>query len=97
MGKKSIAAISLALCAAMSVCACSNREENVFTGETADEPEWQANLDVLSPAVYGNIDDLELEPGTYISVIGKLSDSPYWNQVQEGVQQAADDINKSLV
>lgn len=96
MGKKSIAAISLALCAAMSVCACSNREENVFTGETADEPEWQANLDVLSPAVYGNIDDLELEPGTYISVIGKLSDSPYWNQVQEGVQQAADDINEKL-
>ncbi len=70
MRKRSLAAVSLALCAAVGVCACSNKEENVFTGETVEEPAWQANLDVIAPAVYGDIEDLTLEPGTYISGIG---------------------------
>ena len=96
MRKRSLAAVLLALCTTMGVCACSNKEENIFTGETVEEPAWQANLDALSPAVYGNIEDLNLEPGTYISVIGKMSNSPYWRQVEKGVQQAADDINKRL-
>ena len=96
MRKRSLAAVLLALCTTMGVCACSNKEENIFTGETVEEPAWQANLDALPPAVYGNIEDLNLEPGTYISVIGKMSNSPYWRQVEKGVQQAADDINKRL-
>ncbi len=96
MRKRSLAAVSLALCAAVGVCACSNKEENVFTGETVEEPAWQANLDVIAPAVYGDIEDLTLEPGTYISVIGKMANSPYWQQVKEGVLQAADDINEKL-
>ena len=76
MRKRSMAAVSLAMCAAVGICACSNKEENVFTGETVEGPAWQANLDMLSPPVYGDIEDLDLEPGTYISVIGKMSDTP---------------------
>lgn len=97
MKKKFAAGLSLSLCLAAGVCACSSPEEdNVFTGETSEEPAYQANLDAVSPAVYTNIDDLDLEPGTYISVIGKEENSPYWNQVKAGVQQAADDINEKL-
>lgn len=97
MKKKLAAAVSFALCAACAVCGCSPaREENVFTGEETNEPEWQANLDAISPAVYANIDELTLEPGTYISVIGKMENSPYWKQVKAGVEQAAKDINERL-
>lgn len=97
MKKKLAAALSFALCAAFGVSGCSPaREENVFTGEETNEPEWQANLDAISPAVYANIDELTLEPGTYISVIGKTENSPYWQQVKAGVEQAAEDINERL-
>ncbi|MBS5400040.1 MAG: substrate-binding domain-containing protein [Lachnospiraceae bacterium] len=97
MKKRLIAAVSLAVCAAMGICACGNGDsDNVFTGEKSQVPEWQPKLNMITPAVYGTVDDLDLEPGTYISVIGKMENSPYWKQVQEGVRQAADDINEKL-
>lgn len=97
MKKRLIAAVSLAVCAAMGICACgSGDSDNVFTGEKSQVPEWQPKLNMITPAVYGTVDDLDLEPGTYISVIGKMENSPYWKQVQEGVRQAADDINEKL-
>ena len=97
MKKRLIAAVSLAVCTAMGVCACSGGDtDNVFTGEETKVPEWQPKLNMISPAVYGTVDDLDLEPGTYISVIGKMENSSYWKQVQKGVQQAADDINEKL-
>jgi ribose transport system substrate-binding protein len=81
----------------MGICACgSGDSDNVFTGEESQVPEWQPKLNMITPAVYGTVDDLDLEPGTYISVIGKMENSPYWKQVQEGVRQAADDINEKL-
>ena len=97
MKKRFFAAVSLAVCTAMGICACSSGEtDDVFTGEKTDTPEWQSKLNMISPAVYGTVDDLNLEPGTYISVIGKMENSPYWEQVRAGVQQAADDINEKL-
>lgn len=97
MKKRFIAAVSLAVCAAMGVCACSSGDsDNIYTGEKTQVPEWQSKLSMINPAVYGTVDDLDLEPGTYISVIGKMENSPYWKQVREGVQQAADDINEKL-
>lgn len=97
MKKRLIAAVSLAVCVAMGICACgSGDSDNVFTGEESQVPEWQPKLNMITPAVYGTVDDLDLEPGTYISVIGKMENSPYWKQVQEGVRQAADDINEKL-
>lgn len=97
MKKRFMAAVSLALCTAVGVCACSSRDtDDVFTGEETGTPKWQSKLNMISPAVYGTVDDLELEPGTYISVIGKMENSPYWKQVRAGVQQAADDINEKL-
>ena len=97
MKKRGFMAVFLAAVMAVGVCGCSSTdEEDVFTGDTPEVPEWQGNLDAISPAVYGDIEDLDLEPGTYISVIGKTENSPYWKQVAAGVQQAADDINERL-
>lgn len=97
MKKRVVTAVLLAVCMAVGACGCSSADdEEVFTGDTPEVPEWQANLDAISPSVYASIDDLDLEPGTYISVIGKTEDSAYWKQVAAGVQQAADDINERL-
>lgn len=97
MKKRSVTAVLLAVCMVTGICGCSSgKDEDVFTGDTPEVPEWQANLDAVSPAVYSSIEDLDLEPGTYISVIGKMENSSYWNQVAAGVQQAADDINERL-
>lgn len=97
MKKRGFMAAFLAIVMAVGACGCSSAdEEDVFTGDTPEVPEWQGNLDAISPAVYADIEDLDLEPGTYISVIGKTEDSPYWRQVAAGVHQAADDINERL-
>ena len=97
MKKKLAAALSIAVCAAFGICGCSPaEEEDVFTGEETNEPEWQANLDAVTPSVYTDIEDLTLEPGTYISVIGKTENTSYWKQVRAGVEQAAADINEKL-
>lgn len=97
MKKKLAAVLSIAVCAAFGICGCSPaEEEDVFTGEETNEPEWQANLDAVTPSVYTDIEDLTLEPGTYISVIGKTENTSYWKQVRAGVEQAAADINEKL-
>ena len=97
MRKRSVMAALLALCLTAGTCGCSSSDdEEVFTGNTPEVPEWQACLDAISPDVYADIGDLDLEPGTYISVIGKTENSSYWKQVAAGVQQAADDINERL-
>ena len=97
MKKRVYMAVFLAACMTVGVCGCSSAdEEDVFTGDTPEVPEWQENLDAISPAVYADISELDLEPGTYISVIGKTENSSYWQQVAAGVQQAADDINEKL-
>ena len=72
MKKRVFMAVFLAACMTVGVCGCSSAdEEDVFTGDTPEVPEWQENLDAISPAVYADISELDLEPGTYISVIGK--------------------------
>lgn len=91
-------AAALTICMTVGMCGCSKKEKNesVFTGETPERPAWQANLDVVQPQVYTSVDDLNLEPGTYISVIGKAENTSYWEQVKAGVEQAASDINEHL-
>ena len=97
MKRRSLTAVLLAACMAVGACGCSSADdEEVFTGDIPEVPEWQASLDAISPAVYAEVDDLDLEPGTYISVIGKTENTSYWKQVAAGVQQAADDINEKL-
>lgn len=97
MKKKMLTVISACLCAAVGLCACSSSEnEDPFTGDVTEELPYQANLNAVSPSAYSSVEGLNLEPGTYISVLGKEEDSPYWNQIRAGVQQAADDLNEML-
>lgn len=97
MKKKVLTVISAGLCAAVGLCGCSSNEnEDPFTGDVAEELPYQANLNAVSPSAYSSVEGLDLEPGTYISVLGKEEDSPYWNQIRAGVQQAADDLNEML-
>ncbi len=97
MKKKFIPVLSVAVCAAVAVGACGSREDtNVFTGDTTEDLPYQANLNSISPSAYGETDGLDLEPGTYISVIGKEDSTAYWQQVKAGVEQAAADLNEAL-
>ena len=95
--KKRLVSAGVAACTVVVLCACSpEEEEDIFTGDVAERLPYQDNLDLISPAAYSENDGLDLEPGTYISVIGKEENSPYWQQVKAGVEQAADDLNEIL-
>ena len=102
-GKKWMAAI-LCLALLSGGCAAENNEddgkiqnaEENGQKEAAPEKPYQAKLDVIEPAAYGNAEGLSLEKGSYISIIGKAEDGQYWKEVQKGVKQAAADLNAHL-
>lgn len=97
MKKKWTIIVSAVLCIMLAVCACSKKEETPkFTGDTTEEPPYQDNLNAISPSAYNNVQGLKLEPGAYISIIGKDDSSSYWKALRSGVEQAAEDLNKAL-
>lgn len=98
MRKRNVrAAIAAALCMTVLAAGCGKKADDpVFTGDNTEAPAYQANLDAIKSSAYASVDNLDLEPGTYISVIGRASSTPYWNQVKAGVEQAATDLNTAL-
>lgn len=103
--------IAAALCIALLATACaSGSEKNAEADKKEDtqnpsdtkkkkknkEKEYQRSLDLIDPQAYSNIEGLDLEPGSYISIIGKGDGGQYWNAVKKGVDQAAADLNKKL-
>ena len=98
MRKRNVrAAIAAALCMTVLAAGCGKKADDpVFTGDKTEAPAYQANLDAIKSSAYASVDKLDLEPGTYISVIGRASSTPYWNQVKAGVEQAATDLNTAL-
>lgn len=94
-GKLKVTAAVVVL-AAMVFSACTKEEQPQFTGEGTQEPEYQAHLDAVSPSAYRNVQGLNLEPGTYISIIGKEESSAYSKELNRGVMQAAEDLNTLL-
>lgn len=80
----------------LTVSACAKEDTPTFTGNTTEEPLYQDSLNVISPTAYNNIRGLNVEPGTYISIIGRDSGSAYWKEIKRGTLQAAADLNKSL-
>ena len=75
-----------------------NGEEQTTTVDGTEEKvdAEKVRLDAMDPSAYGNVEGLDLEAGTYISVIGKASGGDFWDSVQEGAQKAISDINESL-
>lgn len=96
MNRKLMAAVIAAVIIVLNISACMKEEQVTFTGETAQEPEYQINLNAINPSAYSKVEGLNLEPGTYISIIGKAEEPAYWRAVRRGVMQAADDLNDAL-
>lgn len=85
------------LCAGLLLGGCAQTSNSSkFTGEKNTQPDYQSNLNIISPQAYSSINDLNLAPGTYISIIGKGKDSAYWKTVKKGAEQAAEDLNEKL-
>ena len=91
------------LCMALLLSGCTdggtNEGPNTSTPASSDgkkDNERQCNLDVLQPAAYGNVEGLNLKPGSYISLIGRNSDDEFWKMIKAGAKQAIDDINTML-
>lgn len=97
MKKRWMTITAVVMATTFMICACGKQQETTtFTGKETEEPAYQGNLNAISPAAYNNVEGLNLEPGTYISIIGKDDSSSYWTNVKKGVMQAADDLNKEL-
>ena len=91
------------LCIALVGTACSEKkvndgeEQQTTINKTGkEENENQSKLDVLRPIAYSNVENLNLEPGSYISIIGRNSGDSYWNEVKAGAERAVADINSML-
>ena len=84
--KKRWSILSAVLCVALLTGGCGTGSKNdagtgkeqTFSHETREENEHQSNLDVLQPSAYGNVQGLNLEKGSSISIIGRGSSSAYW-------------------
>lgn len=80
-----------------AVVGCAEEEKKpTFTGDTTEEPAYQTNLNEISPTVYSEVRGLNLEPGAYISIIGKDESAAFWKNVEKGAMQAAEDLNAEL-
>ena len=73
--------------AALALAGCSqtgtgNGEEQTTTVDGTEEKvdAEKVRLDAMDPSAYGNVEGLDLEAGTYISVIGKASGGDFWDR-----------------
>ncbi len=92
-------AFILAITLIVSACASktpAKNNDNSNKSNSKTEASYQAKLNVLRPVAYSSVDDLQLEPGSYISIIGRNSDDSYWKEVEAGAKQAVEDINNAL-
>ena len=100
MKKKMFSIVAALLSASLCLGGCtggSDKKENKPTTNTNTEKDAvQSKLDVLKPTAYSSVDGLALEPGSYISIIGRYSDDSYWKEVEEGAKKAISDLNTAL-
>lgn len=101
--KKRFQIFAMFLSVTLLGCACTktptNEGEKLNTTVNTtkkEDPTYQGKLDALRPAAYGDVEGLNLEPGSHISIIGRYADDSYWKQVEAGAKQAVADINDML-
>ncbi len=101
--KKRFQALALVLGLTVLGCSCTPVRQNEgeplqnYVDNTSDKAnENQDKLDILRPAAYSDVQALSLEPGTYISIIGKYNNNSYWEQVEAGAKRAIEDINDMM-
>ena len=95
--KKYFSFISIILCVVLACSACTKKPnmQRPAKEETKKEAS-QVKLDMLRPIAYSDVDGLSLEPGSYISIIGRYSDDSYWKEVENGAKKAISDLNSML-
>ncbi|MDO4452566.1 MAG: substrate-binding domain-containing protein [Lachnospiraceae bacterium] len=98
--KRKLQVLLSLVCTAVLFSSCASgdtQKENVVPKDEGRKVnERQGNLDVLNPIAYSDVSGIKLEPGSYISIIGKSSDSEFWNEVKAGAERAAEDLNAAL-
>lgn len=106
--RKSIIAAMLCVSLLSTACAASGSDEGTAgkdagaqqtseaEKEQPKEKEYQGKLNLIQPSAYNNVDDLNLEPGSYLSIIGKSKGGAYWEEVKKGAEQAVADLNQLL-
>ena len=95
--KKRVSLIAAVLCCCLAFGACANKQDHTQkdpSGTSIDRV--KTKLDVLKPIAYSSVSGLSLEPGSYISIIGRYSDDSYWKEVESGAKQAVADLNTML-
>ena len=93
---RSAAAITVA---AMILGGCAAREEYTGGHVTEEAPQIsaeQAKLNMIQTSAYNNVNGLNLEPDSYISILGRSGEGAYWDQIREGMDQAVEDLNTLL-
>lgn len=96
MKRKIFSLVGILCCSAMLFGCAGKSQTNTFTGAKVEVPVYQDNLNAVTPQAYSNADGLNLEAGTYISIIGKETNSAFWKTVAAGVAQAGEDLNTAL-
>lgn len=90
------------LCMMLALASCGKKEPDKETavkpqtGKEQTEREGQGNLTLIQPQAYSEVDGITLEPGTYLSLIGKYDKTDYWKQAKRGAEQAVSDLNQAL-
>lgn len=98
--------VALCMCMGLLITSCGttdpqpenseNTEKKEKTEAEIQEEVKQAKLDMIELSAYDNVTGLELEPGTYLSIIGRSSSKEYWKEVEAGAKAAVADINEAL-
>lgn len=86
------------LCTTLIACSCVKKPEEkpVNPNSSTTENDTQDKLNVLKPMAYSSVEGLNLEPGSYISIIGRYHGDSYWSEIEAGAGQAVSDINDML-
>ena len=100
MKKKIISVVAALLSVSLCFTACgdnSKKEQNKpATNTNTEKDAVQSKLDVLKPTAYSSVDGLALQPGSYVSIIGRFSGDSYWKEVEAGAKKAIADLNSAL-
>ncbi|MCP1100891.1 ribose transport system substrate-binding protein [Aequitasia blattaphilus] len=95
--------ISRVLCIVLIVgltAGCAKEEPKQSENETVEaedkETAQRKALNQINPSAYGNTYGVDLEPGSYISIIGRASGGGYWEEIKKGAEKAVQEINENL-
>ena len=96
--KKKFAFITTILCLSLVLGGCTNGKTNDKNTDKTNGQETitQNKLSIIRPNAYSNVNDLILEPGSCISIIGRYANDSYWEEVENGAKQAVADLNAML-